>query len=500
MFRTSFLRENGIEFPEGKRRLEDQLFMVRAYLGARVVSVLSDTVCYIYARRADGGNAGQGAVDPGLYFGNLREILEVVVASTEPGAFRTGLLSRFYRTGMIDRLSEPYFLARSEQNRQALYNEIHALAQDFADDDLHATMDTFRRVRSALLRADRLPALVLLAERLLPLRADAILEDVRWVGGQLQLDLRASLVFRPDGRPLQVLRREGSTFVDPALLDGVLDEPFAIDEPAPWGHLDCFLRERSSGAEWRVPRKVQVEMVRAGASGDDERLHPVFRAVATIKVDRIAGGHPLEPGDWEVRARVFGPGIDRRTGIASVASARPVSAAMISGHGGLSAVAMVEKHRVVLRIGHGRTGSERGPDALAPATTAPWIELPLDAEAAAGDLAVSARRRASVVRLAGRVEPADGMMALAVSSDPIIGAPGTWRLMARPDGPQSAERLIGTVEVCDPDVPLRAGDVGPRTALDGRLRRIARRLGRSTSRRTRLALRRRIPGFLVRWL
>ena len=32
MFRTAFLREHGIEFPEGRRRLEDQLFMVRAYL------------------------------------------------------------------------------------------------------------------------------------------------------------------------------------------------------------------------------------------------------------------------------------------------------------------------------------------------------------------------------------------------------------------------------------------------------------------------------------
>ena len=58
MFRRSFLAEHGIRFPEGRRRLEDQLFVVQAYFAARVISIVADEICYFYVGRDDGGNAG----------------------------------------------------------------------------------------------------------------------------------------------------------------------------------------------------------------------------------------------------------------------------------------------------------------------------------------------------------------------------------------------------------------------------------------------------------
>ena len=56
MFRREFLNGHDIRFPEGQRRLEDHVFVVQAYLLARVVSVLSDYACYHLIRRNDGGN------------------------------------------------------------------------------------------------------------------------------------------------------------------------------------------------------------------------------------------------------------------------------------------------------------------------------------------------------------------------------------------------------------------------------------------------------------
>ena len=58
MFRRAFLDEHGLRFPEGRRRLEDQLFVVKAYFAARVISILADEPCYFYLRRDDGANAG----------------------------------------------------------------------------------------------------------------------------------------------------------------------------------------------------------------------------------------------------------------------------------------------------------------------------------------------------------------------------------------------------------------------------------------------------------
>jgi len=504
MFRTAFLREHGIEFPEGRRRLEDQLFMVRAYLAARTVSVLADTVCYLYARRADGGNAAANNPDPAMYFANLREVLEVIVANTEPGAFRTELLSRFYRTGMIDRLSEPFYLSRPEPIRQALFREIRSLAEDFVDDDVHATQGTFRQVRSTLLRTNRQPALVELAQRLRGLHASATLGDLRWVGRRLLIDLQAGFVFAPDQRPFELVRRDGVTFIDPSILEGILDTPIAVREPSPWARLECFLRERTTGAEWRVPTAVRVRMARNRGPAGDLRLHPTLSAAATIDVDRIAGGHPLDAGSWELRARLFGPGIDRRTRVAPLADGRtrPVlPAAMATHDAGPGYVAVVEARGVGLRVGPSSPDEQAPRSPLPAGDPGPRIELPVPDAAATTplELDVVARRRGSQRRLTGRLERVAGTAILDVRTGPHLAA-GTWQLTARIDGADRPERAVGTLEIGVRVQSRRGRPAGPRLPFTGGLRRLARRGTRSIARRLSTSLRRRIPDFLVRWL
>ena len=46
LFRRALLDEHGIRFPEGRRRLEDHLFVVHAYFHADGISVLADRPCY----------------------------------------------------------------------------------------------------------------------------------------------------------------------------------------------------------------------------------------------------------------------------------------------------------------------------------------------------------------------------------------------------------------------------------------------------------------------
>ena len=64
MFRRAFLAEHDLTFPEGRRRLEDHVFVVSAYLHARTISVLSDYPCYFHTARDDGGNAGFRPLEP----------------------------------------------------------------------------------------------------------------------------------------------------------------------------------------------------------------------------------------------------------------------------------------------------------------------------------------------------------------------------------------------------------------------------------------------------
>ena len=494
MFRTAFLREHGIEFPEGRVRLEDQLFMVRAYLVARTVSILADTVCYLYARRADGGNAGLGKADPAAYFGNLREILDVVVANTEPGSLRTELLGRFYKTGMIDRLSEPWYLARKEEDRQAVFREIHGLAVDFIDDDVHRTLGTMRRLRSTLLRTDRQADIVTLAERLRRLSAAATVHRVRWIDALLEVELQAGLVLGEAQTPIEVLRRDGRAFLDPSLTDGILDEPFEIVEPSPWGRLTCSLRERSSGTEWQVPITKQVVMDRSAGGSDEQRVRPSYRAVARVNLAQVAGGHPLGPGDWDLQVRVFGPGIDRRTALLPEPAVEIVPALLAMSDGRIVAAAVAGADGLLVRI----PARAPQPDGADPGPARDLVKVPIAATLTdtGHDTEVVGRRGGTTLPAAGRIEWTDGSATLVVPARSAFNAIGAWRLVTDPGAAGNPERLVATLVVADPARPATGKQNAQLASVAGRARARAWRLARVARRG---APGREIERFLTRW-
>src|SRR3954447_21364658 len=51
LFRRAFLEEQGLRFPEERRRLEDHAFVVPAFFAARRISILADYPCYHWDRR-----------------------------------------------------------------------------------------------------------------------------------------------------------------------------------------------------------------------------------------------------------------------------------------------------------------------------------------------------------------------------------------------------------------------------------------------------------------
>jgi hypothetical protein len=127
MLGTQFLRDAGIRYPEGRRRLEDQLFMTKAYFAAKNVAIVSDYVCYRYLRRPDGGNAGGQRLDPPGYYANLEEVLDVVDAYTEPGELRDHFYRRFLRNELLGRLTRRNLLQLPEEYGESLLSTIRQL-------------------------------------------------------------------------------------------------------------------------------------------------------------------------------------------------------------------------------------------------------------------------------------------------------------------------------------------------------------------------------------
>ncbi|WP_052744563.1 glycosyltransferase family 2 protein [Streptomyces odonnellii] len=315
MFRTAFLREHGIVHPEGPWILEDQLFMVRAYLKASVVSVLGDYVCYSYWAREDAENAGTSAMDPRWYYGNLRQIMATVVEGTEPGARRDRLLRRFYRVEMLHRLGvPPSGLLIDPPFRDDPYEVVRELAEEFMTDGVHRGLAAVPRTRSELLRRDRPAELTEFTRRQADLVARCAVAEPRWNRDRFKAAFSARFEGGPDGTGLLLARRGERYFLAPALTDGILTEPVEVTGELKSFRADVLLQHTESAHVWVVPCETSLVLEEEpGDDGDDGTVlvRPVVTGTFAVDPLRGAGGAPLGEGVWEVRIRLMGAGFDR---------------------------------------------------------------------------------------------------------------------------------------------------------------------------------------------
>ncbi|MEV7089585.1 glycosyltransferase family 2 protein [Streptomyces sp. NPDC093085] len=322
MFRTEFLRENKIAYPEGKRRLEDQLYMMQTYFPAKVVSILGTYTCYYYSKRDDGQNAGSAKLVPSGYYGNLREVLDVVVANTEPGEFRDRLLRRFYRVEMLGRLSEPSVLKYEPAYLDEMVDAIQPLVKDFINDGVHDGLGALIRLRSTLLRNDDRQGLVKLARFAKSVKAAARLEEFDWQpDGRIALSVTGRLVHGEDQRPLSLVRRGKRYFVHPEITEGLLPEGELLDVT---DEMDTFkgefsLRNRETAVEWPCPaeftakiEKIAAPEGREAAEEAEETYEVVLYGTGTVTSEAVKGRGRVSRGFWDIWIPMRGLGLVRK--------------------------------------------------------------------------------------------------------------------------------------------------------------------------------------------
>ncbi|SEG86348.1 Glycosyltransferase involved in cell wall bisynthesis [Actinacidiphila yanglinensis] len=527
MFRTAFLRDNGIKYPEGKRRLEDQLYMMQAYFAARAVSILGDYTCYHYSKRDDGKNAGSARIVPAQYYDNLREVLDVVMANTEPGEFRDRVLRRFYRVEMLGRLSEPSVLTYEPDYLDQMVVAVHGLAKGYMGDGVHDGLGALPRIRSTMLRREDTAALLETARRASAVKGHARLEDFRWVNGRAAITVTARLRHE-DGRPVTLLRRDGRYFLHPDFHQGLLDDGEEADVT---GEMDAFraevqLRNRETAVEWSCPAEFEMHVedvsdtednddnddVAAAADtpdtpdtpgasdGQDDRTarpagtrcHVVIKGVAYLDPKKVRTRPALTRGMWDVWVPVRGLGLVRKARLGADRSpsvdghclpallgtpARIAVPYFTNPHGNLTLdvdrrgkkLGVALAGRQVLRM-PGTHRLEVELSAITHPGTAPAdATLRLRAESG-GD--VAAELPATLLPVGGRVHlRADGRLDAAAQAT--VGA-GTWTLSACLDGAKAPELEIGPVQV-DRHGRIRLSDglavVAPSTARDARRQR-----------------------------
>ncbi|MET7733548.1 glycosyltransferase family A protein [Streptomyces sp. NPDC005402] len=301
MFRRAFLDQIGLRFPEGRRRLEDHVFVTEAYLRADNVSVLSDYVCYYHLRRDDASNAGFQRFDPVGYFQNLREALDVVEKYTDPGPTRDRLFRRWLRNEMVERMRGKRLLSLPEDYRKELFTEIRGVVVERFGPGVAAGLQPTQQVVAALIADGRLDDLVAFAEWEAPVAPKAEPDGVEWEKGVLRVGLTAELASR--GTPM--------TFPAEGSADPLTKPPAFVEEAVDWvgahavasferATVDLLLRKRASSAQYFQP----VEFTRETVPGEDGRVRLVLRGTAALDPATAADGGPLDAGLWDVFVRV----------------------------------------------------------------------------------------------------------------------------------------------------------------------------------------------------
>ena len=153
LFRRAFLLEHGLRFPEGKVRLEDGLFITRAYLLAARVSSLADDVYYYLRQRETGDNISGQRLDPAGYSGSIGAILQSIRELCKDAALADDLVLLVYRRKGLKVFRGDRFLRYSPVKQAAWVAAVRGLAVEYVPVRLERTLPEPDRTISALTRA-----------------------------------------------------------------------------------------------------------------------------------------------------------------------------------------------------------------------------------------------------------------------------------------------------------------------------------------------------------
>lgn len=316
LFRAAMLREHDITFPEGWRWMEDQLFTMRAYLAARVISILGDEPCYFFNRRDDEGHISSELLDPDEHADHLGEVLDEVDAIPD-ATLRHRLMSRFYRLEVLARLTGATFLDAPPEHRARLFDRLRQVALARIDEAVREAPAGIARVRSRLLVDGRLDALVELARRVQAFRLDARIERATWANGRLVATYRASLHRAPHGaapgradggEPLTVHDRDGSMLLDPALVNDLVG---AVDvgEELQSVRAQAAVVDRETSLEWVLPA-TSLLALRPMDPAEPSVVVPAMVGRVEFDPEHVGPGRrPLDSGTWDLQVRWTGLGV-----------------------------------------------------------------------------------------------------------------------------------------------------------------------------------------------
>jgi glycosyltransferase involved in cell wall biosynthesis len=303
MFKRQFLLDTGIRYPEGRRRLEDQKFVIDCFFATDAVSVLADYPCYFYRQRRDGSNISAAFSDPAIYYHYLRDVLDVVVANTEPGPLQDQLLSRFLND-LIRRLRG---IARGDMSPvevDALYQEVRRLTLERFPASVSDGLPTLRRYSAAAIIDDRIDRVIEIIQRQQSIETVAQVETLTWADTHWVAQVSARMIHTGDRSPIVVMPTAEGWLPDPRLVPSDMTvRTDSTEELLTQARCDVVVRDVASKVQWFAASDLTatLEPVPDRADGAHEL---VFRGTAELGPTMPFGTDRLTNGKWNVQARI----------------------------------------------------------------------------------------------------------------------------------------------------------------------------------------------------
>jgi glycosyltransferase involved in cell wall biosynthesis len=310
MFRKDFLDRHGLRFPEGRRRLEDHLFVTAAYLFADRISVLSDYVCYYHIRRDDETNAAFQRFVPAGYFGNLEEVMDVVDAHAAPGADRDAFMRRWLRIEMLGRLKSRSSRTYDAELQREIFDIVHKIDHERITAHVRDSLEPPDRLRARLLHRGDLDALMAYSEHIAGIRGSATLTTAEWHDGVLSIGFDIQLV-TASGDGLPFVEHDGQLHLD--VPDELGDENLLpwhdreVGDVADHSRVDLIVRRRADSAEFFTAASITTTATEVAA----RRVVVTHTGRARFDPTTWAGGAPLWPGVWDFYLRLSTSGFDK---------------------------------------------------------------------------------------------------------------------------------------------------------------------------------------------
>jgi glycosyltransferase involved in cell wall biosynthesis len=309
LFRRSFLVEQGIGFPEGRRRLEDQHHLAQVCACSPVVSVLADYPCYRWIMRGD--NNSQQLPDAQGYYDNLREVLDIFDSWPGGQDRRQRAYVRAYDGKVLARFGPGGFRRWPDDYRRGFFDAARAITLERFPEALDVLVAPAQQVRAAFLRAGDMEGLVRYSEGDSHVTTRPLVASSSWRRGTLTLSVSTRLEGKDgpvlfDRRGQRVLQRPSAVL--PAAFDETgLDVTAALDVAS----ADLVLVERTTNTEWFLPGEAVVGLVEQGGAWELQ-----IDVQAQLNIGRALLGSPLVEGIWDLRLRLNALGYDSRPGVA----------------------------------------------------------------------------------------------------------------------------------------------------------------------------------------